>query len=138
MWTWLTRSDFASSAARKPNAAPVCRRPAPARAPKLNLEALEAREVPAIAIQFDYSYDAAGFSADPNRRAVLQRAADDIAAHLDANLPAILPGGANGFSMSFFNPADGQVVQAGSRAIPANTLLVYAGGRPMGGGEAGF
>jgi hypothetical protein len=102
------------------------------------LESLEQREVPAIAIQFDYSRDTAGFFADPNRRAVLQRAADDLASHLSANLYAITPGGANSYTMSFFDPATGQYVSVANRALPANTIVVYAGGRDLTGYEAGI
>ncbi|HEX4610246.1 MAG TPA: hypothetical protein VH092_18790, partial [Urbifossiella sp.] len=62
---------------------------------RLSLEHLEARDVPAITIQIDYSFDANGFFSDPTRRAVLQQAANAIASELTANLPAITPGGGN-------------------------------------------
>jgi hypothetical protein len=108
----------------------------PPRTP-LTLESLESREVPAIAVHLDYSLDAAGFFADPTRRAVLQQAANDIAAHLDANLPALIPGGGNNWTARFFNPATGNEVQLANLAIPANTIVLYAGGRDLNGAEAG-
>jgi hypothetical protein len=117
---------------------PAHRRTTKSRRPTLTLEWLEQREVPAITILFDYSLDTAGFFSDPNRRAVLQQAADDISSHLNASLGAIIPGGQNSFSESFFNPADGQVTSVQNRAIPANTLLIYAGGRALTGNEAGI
>ncbi|MBY0515011.1 MAG: hypothetical protein K2P78_14055, partial [Gemmataceae bacterium] len=113
-------------------ATPVCRKP------PLRLETLEAREVPAITIQIDYSFDSQGFFNDPSRRAVLQQAADDIAGRLSANLPAVTPGGASSYSVSFFNPADGQYVSLPNRPLAANTITVFAGGRDLGGNEAGI
>src|SRR5262249_44420344 len=86
----------------------------------------------------DYSFDTAGFFNDPNHRAVLQRAADDISSHLNSPLPALIPGGGNTYSQTFFNPANGQQVSVANRALPANTIVVYAGGRDMTGGEAGI
>lgn len=112
-------------------ATPIRRRPA------LKLEALEAREVPAVAIQFDYSLDTAGFFNDPAKRAVLQQAANDIGSHLSANLPGVAASGGNTYSVSFFNPATGQQVVLNNPVLYANTLTVYAGGRAMSGGEAG-
>ncbi|HEX4613942.1 MAG TPA: hypothetical protein VH092_37520, partial [Urbifossiella sp.] len=103
----------------------------------LALESLEAREVPAITIQIDYSFDASGFFNDPGRRAVLQQAANDIAAHLDANLPAITPGGGNNWTATFFNPATGAQAQVANLSVPANTIILYAGGRDLTGAEAG-
>ncbi len=134
MRTWLNRFISTSDAHKKSakRSVPVCRKP------RLILETLEAREVPAIAIQFDFSYDGAGFFNDPVKRAVLQRAADDISANLNTQLAAILPSGSNSFNLSFFNPTNGQQVSVTNRAIPANTLLVYAGGRNLVGNEAGF
>lgn len=56
--------------------------------PRLRLEELESRNVPSIVIQFDYSFDTSGFFNDPGRRAILQKAANDLAGHLDADLTA--------------------------------------------------
>lgn len=139
MWARLTRffpvtdTRLASgSKFAKRTATPVCRKPA------LRLETLEQREVPAISIVFDYSYDVTGFFSDPGRRAVLQQAANDIAGHLSANLSAITPSGGNTYSWSFFNPADGQFISVPNRSLPANTIVVYAGGRYLNGMEAGI
>ncbi|MBX9582616.1 MAG: hypothetical protein K2X87_20100 [Gemmataceae bacterium] len=112
-------------------------RPAPART-RLAVEPLEPRDCPAVSVVLDYSYDANGFFADPARRAALRRAADDLAARLDAPLAALTPGGGNSLSATFFNPADGRQVSVPNLALPANTVVVYAGGRPVAGPEAGF
>jgi hypothetical protein len=103
----------------------------------LSLEALEARDVPAITIQLDYSFDTNGFFADPTRRAVLQQAAADVAAHLDANLPALTPGGGNTWSARFFDPATGADVAVPNLTVAANTIVLFVGGRDLNGAEAG-
>ena len=109
----------------------------PARRPALSLETLEAREVPAVAGQLDFSRDTAGFFADPTRRAILQQAATDIGGHLTANLPALAPSGGNTWGARFFDPATGRDTTVTNLPVAANTLVVYAGGRDLGGSEAG-
>jgi len=101
------------------------------------LEQLEARDTPAVAVQVDYSFDALGFFADAGRRAVLERAVNDVAAGLDANLPALVAGNGNTWDASFFNPATGNEVRVANRTVPANTLILYVGGRDLSGAEAG-
>ncbi|MFO0799502.1 MAG: hypothetical protein U0804_18695 [Gemmataceae bacterium] len=108
----------------------------PARA-RLALERLEARDTPAFVVQVDYSFDTLGFFADPTRRAVLERAVNDVAANLTANLPALTPGNGNTWDATFFNPATGGEVRVSNRSIPANTIVLYAGGRDLVGSEAG-
>ena len=104
----------------------------------LNVEALESREVPAVAVQLDYSYDTSGFFNDPTRRALLQQAVNNISAQIDANLPAIAAPAGSTWSATFFNPATGQQASVANPYIPANTLLIYVGGRGVGGPEAAF
>ena len=114
------------------------RQPKPARPPgTLVLERLEGREVPAVTIQFDYSYDTSGFFNDPAKRAVLQQVANDVGSQLTSQLAAIAPGGGNVWNESFINPVTGQLSTVTNPVVPANTIVVYVGGRPMGGGEAG-
>lgn len=115
------------------------RAPASKNRPKarLRLEPLEAREVPAVTIQFDYSHDLSGFFNDPSRRAVLQQAADAIASHLDANLPALIAPAGSTWAETFFDPATGQQATVNNPIVGANALVVYVGGRPIGGSEAG-
>jgi hypothetical protein len=101
------------------------------------LEWLEGREVPAVTIQFDYSFDTSGFFNDPSRRAVLQQAANDIGSQLSATLSAIVPGGGDTWSETFTNPATGQQATIDNPVVPANTIVVYVAGRPLAGSEAG-
>jgi hypothetical protein len=104
---------------------------------QLRLESLEARDVPAIAVQIDYSLDTLGFFNDPLRRAILQQAADDIGSRIDTPLSTIVPSGGNTWSARFFDPATGQTRSVSNPTIPANTIVLYAGGRPTLGTEAG-
>ena len=132
MWARLTRTLDSAIARRKQPPALVCRKAAP-----LALESLEAREVPAIAVQIDYSFDTSGFFSDPSRRAVLQQAVNDVAAHLDAPLAALASSAGNTWSETFFNPSTGQQATIANPSVAANTLVLYVGGRPIGGSEAG-
>lgn len=102
----------------------------------LDLETLEAREVPAISILIDYSHDTTGFFLNnPTAQATLQTAANDLAAQLSASLPAINPGGGNTWSESFFDPSTGQEVSVNNPSVAANTIVVYAGARVLGGDQ---
>jgi hypothetical protein len=104
---------------------------------RLALERLEAREVPALNIVFDYSFDTAGFFNDPARRAVLEQAASDIGSHITSSLAPIAPGGGNYWTATFFNPATGQQATVSNPVVPADTIVIYAGGRAFAGAEAG-
>jgi len=115
---------------------PACARVARESA-KLRLEQLEDREVPALNILLDYSFDTNGFFNDPSRRAVLQQAVNEVAARVDQSLGAIAPTAANTWTATFYNPATGYMQSVSNPTIPANTLLVYVGGRDLNGSEAG-
>ncbi len=103
---------------------------------RLGLETFEPREVPAVNIVVDYSFDASGFFADATRRAVVEQAAADLGARLDTPLAAIDPGG-NSWAEVFTNPATGGTGRVGNAALPANTLVVYVGARELGGTTVG-
>ena len=104
---------------------------------RLTAERLEAREVPALTIQFDYSFDTAGFFNDPARREVLQQAANDLTARIDTPLAAVAPGGGNTWTLRFVNPATGGSATAANAVVAADALLVYAGGRDLPGTTVG-
>jgi hypothetical protein len=110
----------------------------PPKSPRpFGLEQLESREVPAVTVQLDYSFDTAGFFNDPARRAVLQQAVNDVAGNLTASLAPISAGGGNTWTATFFSPVDGQQAQVANLSVPANTIVVYVGARPMPGSESG-
>jgi len=107
--------------------------------PRPRVEALEARDVPAVNVVVDYSFDTSGFFSDPARRAVVEQAAADIGARLDTPLAAVDPAG-NAWTELFTNPATGGTGRAVNRTLAADTLVVYVGARELGGstvGEAG-
>ncbi len=107
-------------------------------APALHLETLESRDVPAITIQFDYTYDTSGFFAShADARATLERAAADLGNTLTANLAAITPSGSNTWTATFFNPSGSGEISVANLNVAANTLKVYVGTRTTAGSEAG-
>jgi hypothetical protein len=84
-------------------------------------------QAPALEVQFDYSYDHAGLFDDPQRRAVLETAADLFAGISDP-LEAIDPGGGNHWTLEFNDPHTGNTVQLADQTIPASTIRIYVGG----------
>jgi len=94
---------------------------------------LESRTLLTVNIQFDYSLDSNHFFDDPARRAVLQAAADTITSQLDDSLLAIQPSGSDTWSESFYNPTNGQLQTISNPTVPANTLIIYVGARPLAG-----
>lgn len=65
----------------------------PRRAPRTRLmaEALEAREVPAVGIVLDYTYDANGFFNNASARSVLESVATELGNTLNESLAGIDP-----------------------------------------------
>src|SRR5579885_3280317 len=110
---------------------------------RLALESLEDRALPSITIQFDFSRDAAAFFNNPAAKQMLQLAANNLNPRLQATLTAIPPDAANGntWQATFADPATGQQMSVPNLQVPANTLIVYVGGRPLNslssGSEAG-
>jgi hypothetical protein len=103
----------------------------------LALEQLEDRDVPAIVISISYAYDASGFfTNNPTARATLQLAANDLASAINTSLAAITPSGTNTWTESFYSPSTGQEVTVNDPAVPANTIVVYAGSRALGSSQA--
>src|SRR6188474_1823232 len=103
------------------------------RRPVLRLEELEAREVPAVLIQVDYTYDTGFFANNPEARATMERAATELGNSISANLAAIAPGGGNTWTATFHNPATGAMQSLVNPTIDANALRLFVGARPLGG-----
>ncbi len=110
----------------------------PVRPAPLTVVALEDRLAPALDIRIDYSLDASGFFADATHRAALDRAVAQHEARLDSAMAAITAGGNNQWAAIFNNPSTGAEVRVPNPAIPADTVVIYAGGQNIGNGEAGF
>lgn len=94
--------------------------------------------VGALSLQFDYSLDTAGFFT-PERRGVLEAAGDYFSALLSDGLTAITPGGVNQFTGVITHPGTLAQFTLPGLSVPADTLVVYAGGNPtLGPGTLGF
>lgn len=102
------------------------------------LEALEAREVPAVLIQLDYTYDNGFFARNSEAKATLERVASELGATLSADLAAITPGGGNTWTATFYNPSTGELLSLTDLTVGANTVRVFVGARPLSGSEAGY
>jgi hypothetical protein len=104
-----------------------------------NVSALEGRQLLTLTVQFDYTYDTAGFFSQPIRRTLLNAAAQTLTANITTNLSAITPSGTNTWSATTFNPANTTTnITINNASIPANTIIVYVGGSTLGGSEAGL
>jgi len=101
-----------------------------------------ARPSPAITIQFDYTYDTSGFfdgTAHLERRQTLELAGAALSGFTD-DLAAIQASGSNWWDAGFWRPDTGQWDWAvHNLVVPADTLIVYVGGRNLLGslGEGG-
>jgi hypothetical protein len=120
VWTW------------RPRKGPRPFRPARCRGELF--EQLEQRLAPALTFQFDTSYDTSNFfNQNPRAITVLQQAAQILGGALNDNLGAIAPGGSNTWTASFFDPSNpSNTDQVQNLSVPANTLVVYVGGAPLG------
>ncbi len=108
-----------------------------ARRPRPRLEALEARDCPSVTFRFDYSMDSTGFFNNPQARATLQLAGQLLSSQLNDSLSAITPGGTNHWSAGVTDPSTGGTAVLGDLSVPADTIIVYAGGRDYGGAQLG-
>lgn len=99
----------------------------------------------AIEIELRYDYDTAGFFNAPGSREALRAAADYFESILHDSLapidPASWPG--NSWTARFSAPATGTTTTISNLVVPANTLVVFAGGRNLGttagqGGPGGY
>lgn len=119
------------------------RRPARTkRTARSRAESLEARQLLTITIQFDYSQDANHFFDDPARQQILELAGQSLGSRLNDQLQAIVPSGANTWTLNATNPSGASSFSLTNVTIPANTLLVFVGARAMGplgiGGPGGY
>ncbi|MFO8012875.1 MAG: PEP-CTERM sorting domain-containing protein [Phycisphaerae bacterium] len=85
-----------------------------------------------ISIQFDYTYDGGFFTSHAEAKTTLEYAADALAVFTD-DLDAIVPGGLNTWEATITRPDDGEGMSVQNLVVPADTLIVYAGGRDLGG-----
>jgi hypothetical protein len=110
----------------------------------LGLEVLEEREVPSITIRIDYSLDSPAnggtgfFTTHPAARQVMEQVAYEMGQRIDARLAAISPSGNNTWTATVYHPGTGSLYSVANLRVPADTIIVYVGGRSIPGAEAGF
>ena len=108
------------------------------------IESLESRVLLSISFEFDYSLDTNGFFEDQGRRDVLELAGSMLSSFLDDGLAEIQEGGQNTWTATIIHPGTGeQEFGIDGLFVPEDTLIVYAGGRELGGilgrgGAGGF
>jgi hypothetical protein len=101
-----------------------------------------ARAASALTISLDYSLDTNGFFGSAAARDALERAVDYYEAFTDT-LSAITPGGVNSWNANFTHPGTGVVHSIADLSVAADEIIVFAGGRSLGGslgvgGPGGF
>lgn len=95
-------------------------------------ELLELRVLPAaLTIQIDYTYDTNHFFDTQDKKDLLQSAADIFSARITDDLLAIDPHGSSTWNAVFTNPATGTQTSVRNLFVPADTIVVYAGGRDL-------
>jgi hypothetical protein len=108
------------------------------------LEMLEQREVPAINILIDYTLDLPAyggtgfFQTHPEARQIMEQVAYELGQRIDAHLAAIQPSGSNTWTATVYHPGTGNLYAIPNLRIPADSIIVYVGGRTIAGAEAGF
>jgi len=112
---------------------------------KPSLEFLEDRLTPSISIQFDYSHDTGFFTNHPDRQSLLATAASVLTSRIIDSLAPIVPIPSLGdtWTAVFTDPSTGGTTEIDNMTIPANTIIIFAGGQSLGGaigigGPGGF
>ncbi|KAF0095237.1 MAG: peptidase M10A and M12B matrixin and adamalysin [Puniceicoccaceae bacterium 5H] len=105
----------------------------------LSLLSLATASLSAITFTFDYSYDSNDFFSGANvgRRAYLEQAGSLFESLLTDNFSAISPGGSLTYTQQFSNPGTGEVQSATDVPVAQDEIIVYAGGRDLGGSTLG-
>ena len=118
----------------------VSNRCRPRRSSPPGVERLEQRITLSVTIDLLYNHDSLGFFAShPQAMTVLQEAATMLGGQLGDSLAAIVPSGNNTWIASTFDPGNpNSQLQIANPTVPANTIIVYAGGWDFGGGDLGL
>jgi len=101
------------------------------------VDALEARIMLTIDVQFDYTYDDGGFFDAPERRHALEAAGRSFEDAFTESLDAITPSGGNTWTITANHPETGADLNIVNPVIPADTIIIYVGARDLGGTTRG-
>lgn len=102
--------------------------------------ALLAGPAPGLNIEVRYDYDTLGFFAQPEARLAMERVAGFYGGLLHDPLLAINAaefGGGVTWTATFTHPATGTTASLTDLVVPADTLIVFVGGRNLGGTTTG-
>ncbi len=91
----------------------------------------------ALNIHFDYSFDSNNFFDTQAKKDVLENAAAFFETRITDTLSAIQPGTPNTFTAIFSDPGTGSNRSVVDLTVPADTLIVYVGGRSLSGNTLG-
>lgn len=86
---------------------------------------------PTVRVVIDYSLDSNRFFDTQQKKDLLQQAADSVARWMKDELLAINPSGGDTWEAVFDHPATGARRTARNLVVPANEVLLFAGGRDM-------
>ncbi|MBI1375792.1 MAG: tandem-95 repeat protein, partial [Phycisphaera sp.] len=107
-------------------------------APLVIIEPLEPRLLLSITAMIDYSYDTNNFFDTQAKKDLLELAVDMVITRFEDDLDAITPSGSNHWSAGFFDPATGTYdTYEDDLVVPADTIIIFAGGRDLGGSTLG-
>ena len=93
---------------------------------------------PGLSIRFDYTYDTTGFVDTQEKRDLLEVAGRILIGAMGDDLEAIIPDGSNTWTATFANPSTGEPEGVTDLVVPENELVIFVGGRDLGGSEAGI
>lgn len=100
------------------------------------LHVLASMTAHAVKIQLDYTYDTNGFFDQPGAKEAMREAADFFEGLLQDSLLRIDPdsySGSNTWTALAFHPGAGGYVELVDLIVPEDTLIVFVGGRDLGG-----
>ncbi len=100
--------------------------------------AASSQQAAAINIVFDYSYDANNFFDTQAKKDVLQAAGSFFSNLIQDDLTAISSGASGSYTAVFNDPSSGAQVNISDFSVAADTLIVYTGGRALGGSTLGI
>ncbi len=92
----------------------------------------------ALTIEIRYDYDSQGFFNQAGSKAALRAVADFYERILTDSLDPIVPSGSNTWTPNFNHPGTGATQTVPGLVVPANTVILYVGGRDLGGSTRGI
>ena len=84
-----------------------------------------------ITVRFDFSTDTGQFFNTPEKRAILQTAADMVFSRFSDSLSAIIPSVTNTWSAVYSDPTTGAQVTRSIGNVAANELVIFVGSRVL-------